>query len=75
MAPATYAGRCSGLLDGAHALSEEAKKKLEADCGVSYPCREDLLSSSPNEPLPSSSARPQLLSWSWQNGAVPSPAR
>ena len=73
MAPPTYIGNCSSLLDNVQELSRAGKMKLEADCGVTYPCREELL------PWPgalqllalSSAARQQLSSLSLENGAVP----
>ena len=73
MAPPTYVGNCSSLMDNVEGLSRTAKMKLEAVCGVMYPCQEELVPLlGANQPLTSpGAARQQLSSLSLRNGPVP----
>ena len=72
-APPSYVGKCSNFLDNVHVLSKEAKVKLENDCGVKYPCKEELSASQgAGDSTQKTNQRPQMTLWFLQNGAIQS---
>ena len=62
-------------MENVQGLSQASKMKLEKDCGVLFPCKEELVFEVPTMKTGGSSdiepaVRPQMLSWNLRDGAL-----